>query len=77
MCRIDAQRLNALCQGIEQRTSAWLAGTPSEQRHAALKRRWREIGAMLELARRLDDYRLVCFLERHKDALRRIIDEEC
>ena len=39
--------------------------------YSALERRWREIGGMIELARRLETHRLVRALEAHKDALRR------
>jgi hypothetical protein len=77
MYRLDPQRLDAVCQAIQGRTATCLARASTEQRYSALERRWRDVGAMLELARPLDDYRLVRFLERHKDALRRIIDEEC
>lgn len=72
----SSQRIEAVCQGIEQRTSECLAAHSIEQRYAALKGRWRDIGAMLELARRLEDQPLVGFLERHQNALRRIIDAE-
>jgi len=54
--------------------SARLIASAPEEPHAALERRWREIGGMLELARRLDAYRLVRALEAHKDALRRRMD---
>jgi hypothetical protein len=50
--------------------SALIASTPDVS-YAALECRWREIGGMLELARRLDAWRLVRALEAHKDALRR------
>jgi hypothetical protein len=42
--------------------------------HESLERRRNQIGGMLELARRLDDYRLIRFLESHKDALSRLIE---
>ena len=54
--------------------SARLIASAPEEPYAALERRWREIGGMLELARRLDAYRLVRALEAHKDALRRRMD---
>jgi hypothetical protein len=50
-----------------------LASYP-EERYATLERRRRELGGMLELARRLDDHRLVRLLERHKDELTRLIE---
>jgi len=62
----------AVAQIMEHITarSALIASMPDSP-YAALERRWREIGGMLELARRLDAWRLVRALEAHKDALRR------
>ena len=51
--------------------SARLIVSAPEEPYAALERRWREIGGMLELARRLEAPRLVRALEAHKDALHR------
>jgi hypothetical protein len=76
MYLFDPQRLEAICSGVEERTSAWLARHSSEQRYSALERRWRDIGAMLELARRIEDHRLVRFLEQHKTALWCLLDED-
>jgi hypothetical protein len=50
--------------------SARVAST-TDAPYTALERRWREIGGMLELARRLQTHRLVRALEAHKDGLRR------
>ena len=53
--------------------SSRIAGAPDAP-YTALERRWREIGGMLELARRLETHRLVRALEAHRDALRRRMD---
>ena len=58
---------------ITARSSRLLAGEPDES-YSLLECRWREIGGMLELARRLDAWHLVRALEAHKDALRRRMD---
>jgi hypothetical protein len=52
-------------------TSTRLLAGQLDEPYSALERRWREIGGMLELARRLEAHRLVRALEAHKDALRR------
>jgi len=59
-----------LMDAITATTARRIAGEP-DAHYTALERRWREIGGMLELARRLDAWRLVRALEGHKDALRR------
>ena len=59
-----------IMEAIIARSTRLLAGEP-EAPYAALERRWREIGGMIELARVLDAWRLVRSLESHKDALRR------
>jgi hypothetical protein len=74
MVLLDPARLEALCAVIANRSAAWIAGHGEAERYAALERRWGQIGGMLELARRLEDPRLVRFLEAHKDALRRLIE---
>jgi hypothetical protein len=62
-----------LMDAITATTARRIAGAPDAP-HAALERRWREIGGMLELARRLEAHRLVRALEAHKDTLRRQIE---
>lgn len=57
-------------QAITAQSARLIASAPEEP-YAALERRWRAIGGMLELARRLDTWRLICALETHKDALHR------
>jgi hypothetical protein len=74
MPRLDPQRLEEVCAAITNGTLLWLTRHGSEQRHEALERRRAQIGGMLELARRLEDHRLVRFLETHKDALSRLIE---
>lgn len=74
MVLLDPVRLDALCAAIANKSAVWVAGHGEAERYAALERRWCQIGGMLELARRLEDHRLVRFLETHKDALRRLID---
>ena len=59
-----------LMDAITATTARRIAREPDAP-YTALERRWREIGGMLELARRLDAWRLVRALEVHKDALRR------
>ncbi len=59
-----------IMDAVTARSARLLAGEP-DQPYAALERRWREIGGMIELARVLDAWRLVRPLETHKDALRR------
>ena len=62
-----------IMDAITARSTRLMAGEPDE-RYGALELRWREIGGMLELARRLEAWRLVRALEAHKDALRRQMD---
>jgi hypothetical protein len=59
-----------LMDAITATTTRRIASEPDAP-YTALERRWREIGGMLELARRLETHRLVRALEGHKDALRR------
>lgn len=63
----------AIMDAITARSSRLLAGEPDES-YSLLEYRWREIGGMLELARRLDAWRLMRALEAHKDDLRRRMD---
>ncbi len=60
-------------QAIQSKT-ARLVATYSENRHSILEQRRCELGAMLELARALDAWRLVRALEAHKDDLSRQIE---
>ena len=71
--RCDPRRLDEVIEAITNKSTLLTAGHETE-RHIVLERRWREIGGMLELARRLGDHRLVLALEAHKDALRRLIE---
>jgi aryl carrier-like protein len=71
--RCDQRRLDEVIGAIMHKSTLLAAGHDSE-RHIVLERRWREIGGMLELARRLGEHRLVRALEAHKDALRRLIE---
>jgi len=73
MQRLDPQKLEAVCAAITNNSTRLLARCADEP-YAALERRWHQIGGMLELARRLDEHRLVRALEAHKDDLRRLID---
>ena len=59
-----------LMEAIMATTARWIASEPDAP-YTALERRWREVGGMLELARRLEAHRLARALEAHKDALRR------
>ena len=59
-----------IMEAITARSTRLLAAEPDEP-YSALECRRREIGGMLELARRLEAWRLVRALEAHKDALRR------
>ena len=59
-----------LMEAITATTARRIAREPDAP-YSALERRWREIGGMLELARRLETHRLVRALEAHKDALRK------
>jgi hypothetical protein len=74
--RLDDKELDRVCAAIANRTRAWIAGHDSAQRHDALERRRIALGGMLELARRLEDYGLVRFIENHKDALTRLIEAD-
>jgi integrase/recombinase XerD len=71
---LTPQRLQKVCAAIEQRTEQCTAAHERAPCHEALERRRGQIGGMLELARQIDDYRLIHFLESHKDALSRLID---
>jgi hypothetical protein len=74
--RLDPVRLDALCAAIASQSARSIAGCGDTGYSAALERRACQIGGMLELARRLEDHRLVSFLETHKDALRRRMESE-
>ena len=65
--------VDEIIEAIVNKSVLLLASYPAE-RYATLERRRRELGGMLELARRLDDHRLVRLLERHKDELTRLIE---
>jgi hypothetical protein len=58
---------------IVSKTTQMLASNP-EALYETLKARRADIGGMLELARRLNDHRLVRVLEAHADELRRQIE---
>lgn len=73
--RLDPQSLEAVCAAIASLTHT-ITVREDERRHAALERRRVQIGGMIELARRLDDWRLRRFLEQHKDALTRLIEAD-
>ena len=75
MRRLDPEALETVCAAIASRTDR-ITAHDSEHRHDALERRRVELGGMLELARRIDDWRLVRFVEDHKDALTRLIDAD-
>ena len=62
-----------LMDAITATTARRIASDPDAP-YSALERRWREIGGMLELARRLEAHRLVRALEAHKDALRKQVE---
>ena len=55
-------------------TTARQIASERDAPYTALERRWREIGGMLELARRLEAHRLARALEAHKDVLRHQIE---
>lgn len=61
---------------ILNNTALRLSGAKDTERFQAMLNRQQQLGGMLELARRLNDYRLVRFLEAHKDALTRLIAAE-
>ena len=73
--RLDPQSLETVCTEIAGLTHA-ITVRDDERRHEALERRRVQIGGMIELARRLDDWRLRRFLEQHKDALTRLIEAD-
>jgi hypothetical protein len=73
--RLDPQQLDTVCAAIASRTDR-ITTQDGEHRYDALERRRVELGGMLELARRLNDHRLVRFIENHKDALTRLIDAD-
>jgi hypothetical protein len=75
MYLLDPARLDAVCTAIASKSERWVASHSEAERYSALERRWCDIGAMLELARRLEDHRLVRFLEAHKNALHHLLDE--
>ena len=76
MYLLDPVRLEAICETIASKSARW--GAPSsrgrtlQRAQAPLVRYRRHVG----LARRLEDHRLVRFLEAHKDALHRLLDED-
>ena len=82
MQRLDPQVLESVCAGIASRTHRVAAHDGEHcydalrRRYEALQRRRVEIGGMIELARRLDEWRLVRLLEQHKDALTRLIEAD-
>ena len=59
---------------ILNHTALKLAAAKDEERYQAMLNRQQQLGGMLELARRLNDHRLVRFLEAQKDALTRMIE---
>jgi hypothetical protein len=59
---------------ISNHTALKLAAAKDEERYQAMLNRRQQLGGMLELARRLNDHRLVRFLEAHKDDLTRLIE---
>ena len=65
--------VDEVIEAIVNKSALLLASYPDE-RYAMLQRRRSEVGGMLELARRLDDHRLVRVLEAHKNALTRQIE---
>jgi hypothetical protein len=73
--RLDPEALEIVCAAIASRTRR-ITAHDSEHRHDALERRRVELGGMLELARRLDDWRLARFIEDHKDALTRLVEAD-
>ena len=68
MRRLDPKALETVCAAIASRTDR-ITAHDGENRYDALERRRVELGGMLELVRRLDDWRLARFIEDHKDAL--------
>ena len=75
MWRLDPEALDTVCAAIATRTDR-ITAHDNEDRYDALERRRVELGGMLELARRLDDWRLARFIEDHKDTLTRLIDAD-
>ncbi|MFZ0552325.1 MAG: hypothetical protein WAU49_20380 [Steroidobacteraceae bacterium] len=71
--RLTEGAVAEIMDAITARSVSLIAST-SDTPYVVLERRWREIGGMLELARRLDTWRLERALEAHKDALRRQMD---
>ena len=61
---------------ILNNTALRLSRVEDTERFQAMLNRQQQLGGMLELARRLNDYRLVRFLEAHKDDLTRMIAAE-
>jgi hypothetical protein len=48
MVLLDPVRLDALCEAIANKSVVWVAGHVGAEHHAALERRWCQIGGMLE-----------------------------
>ena len=71
--RLDPRRLDEVCAAIRANSTRRLATDPGGA-YRVIERRCHEVGGMLELARRLDEHRLVRALEAHKDALRRLLE---
>ena len=65
--------LAGVLEEIVSKTTRLLASNP-EALYETLKARRADIGGMLELARRLNDHRLVRVLEAHADELRRQLE---
>jgi len=66
--------LAGVLEAIVNKSVLLLASEPEAQ-YETLKARHANVGGMLELARRLNDHRLVRALEAHKDALTRKLEE--
>jgi hypothetical protein len=65
--------LAGVLEAIVNKSVLLLASEPDAQ-YETLKARHANVGGMLELARRLNDQRLVRALEAHKDALTRKLE---
>jgi hypothetical protein len=65
--------LAGVLEAIVNKSVLLLASQP-EATYETLKARQANLGGMLELARRLNDHRLVRALEAHKDALTRKLE---
>jgi len=66
--------LAGLLEAIVNKSVLLMASEPDAQ-YETLKARRDNLGGMLELARRLNDQRLVRALEAHKDVLSRKLEE--